>query len=99
IFKRPRQRADTATEARRKQLSQEIKQSVGIGQPLRIGPVRQVNLFFHPFPMELSEWKSIDRENIAIMPLEPALKFQQRFRIRQFARGEVAQAQSDGVST
>src|SRR5258708_2451402 len=47
--------------------------------------------------MKPAERKSIDRKNVAMMPLEPPLKFEQPGRLDQLAGSLVAQPQTDGV--
>ena len=90
------QGADAAFDARRQQFGQQIKKEVGVSQPFRRSPVRQVNLFLHPDAVKLAVGKTVHRENVTILLREPALKGQQRAGFAQLARRPVAQAQADG---
>ena len=42
-----RQRADAGFDSRRRELREQIEKQIGVGQPLRRGPVRNVNRLFN----------------------------------------------------
>ena len=81
VFERTGQRADASFNVGREQLREQIKQARGVGEPTQISPVRQINILLHPRAVELAEGKSIDRENVAVVLIQPPLKRDQCLRI------------------
>ncbi len=94
-FERSRQRADAALHAGGHQVREQVKEQVGVSQPLRRGPVRRIDLFLHAGAVEPAVGKSIDGENVTIILAQPALKVEQPGMAAQFHRRVVAQAQAD----
>src|SRR2546429_3834992 len=89
--------ADAALDAVGHELSEQIEQPVRVFDALVRGPVRGIDLFLDAGAVELSIGESIDRENVAVVLVEPSPERQQRGFVRKLARGLVAQAQPDGV--
>ena len=95
VFERPRQRAHAPLYARRNKTHEQIEKPVGVVQSTRITPVWSVDILLHPSSMELAKRKSIDRENIASVLLQPALKSYEFVTLSQFSRSQITQAQPD----
>ena len=99
VFERTGQRADAALDIGRNELREQVEEARGVVEAARVGPVRQINIFLHARAVELAVGKTIDRENVAVLLIEPALKREQRFRIGEITRRDIAQAQADGVTS
>ena len=97
FLERAGQRADAALDARGDELGEEVEEEIRVVEAFARGPVRRVNLLLHAAAVEASEGKTIDRENVAALGVEPVAKGGERLRIGEFARGLGAQAEADGV--
>ena len=75
----------------------QVKQTVGVVDAIFGRPIRPVDLLLDARAVEFAVGKAIDRKNVAMIFVQPAAKFGHRAGVAQFAGGEVAQAQSDGV--
>ena len=62
-----------------------------------IGPVRHVHLLLHTGAVEAAKGKTIDRKDVAVVPIQPALESQQSFRRRQLAGGQIAKPETNRV--
>jgi hypothetical protein len=89
--------ADAAGDARRHERGDEVDEVVGIAEALRRGPVGRVDLFLHAGAVETAVGKSVDRENVAVVPLKPALKLHQLAGRDQLAGRALAEAETDRV--
>jgi hypothetical protein len=96
FFERARQSADAALDSWRQQRGQQIEQAIRVLNTLFTGPIRQVYLLFNATSVKLPERKTINRENVAAVSLQPPLEFQQAFCIEQLARRLVTQPEPDG---
>jgi hypothetical protein len=96
-LERGRHRADAAADARRHELHEQFEQLHRVRHALGRGPVGRVDLLLHPGAVEAAVGKSVDRENVAVVPLQPAPKRGQRVALRELGGGPLAQAQTDGV--
>src|SRR5262245_49426811 len=97
FLKRTRRSADAPLDALGHQTSQYVKQAVGIIEPLRVSPIRQIDALFYPGTVKSSERESVDRKNVTIVFFKPALKVQQSVWVNQFTRGLITEPHADGV--
>src|SRR6266542_3051814 len=91
------ERADAAFNALGHQLREQVDQAVRVFHPLVGRPIRRINLILDRRAVEAAVGKSVDRENVAVVLVEPFPEGEQRRGAREFARGLIAQAQSDRV--
>src|SRR5206468_13115788 len=62
-----------------------------------IGPVRHVHLLLHTAAVEAAEGKTVDRKDVAVMPIQPALESQQSFGRGQLAGGQIAKPETNRI--
>ena len=96
-FERTRHGAHAARDARRHEHGDQIKERFRVGEPLGRGPVRRIDLLLHPRAVKAAVGKAIDRENVAIVAVEPRAKRGQRGRLREFPGRPRAEPQPDRV--
>ncbi len=96
FLERARQRADAAFNSGGQKFREQIEQQIGVSHALRRRPVGPVNLFLDARAVKLAVGKAVDRENVAGIFVEPALKRESCAGIAQFHRRAFAQAQADG---
>ena len=96
---RARHRADRSIHAVRHDGREDVEEPFRVVQPFLRRPVGLEDLFLHADAVELAVGKSVDRENVAVLRIEPVLEGRQRLGLHQLARRHVAQPQSDGVGT
>jgi len=75
-----RHRADGSLDPFGHEFGEDVEQPVRVGQALRGGPVGLADLLLHPGSMEVAEGKSVDREDVAAVALEPTLEVPERSR-------------------
>ena len=77
---------------------EQIEQAVGVIEPFAGGPVGRINLFLHPCAMESAEGKSVDREDVAVVLIQPPLELRQSVpESASCARRLVAQPQTNRI--
>ena len=96
-LKRTRHRADAPLDFVRHQLRKDVKQTNRVIQPFLRGPIGLINAFFDAGAVKTAIGKSVDRENVAMIFIEPAAEIQESLRVFQFTRSLVAQTQADGI--
>ena len=96
-LERARQGADAASHAGRQNLRQHREKRLGVIQACGLMPRGSVNLLLHAGSMKLPVGKSIDREDIAVMLLQPPLKMQTRFPLAERAHRLCPQPQTNGI--
>src|SRR5690606_34065933 len=94
-LERDRDRADAALDAFGDDLREQVEEKPRVVEPFRGGPVRGVHLFLDAGAMELAEGKSVDREDVAALAVEPSPEVEKPRGIRELAGGAGRQAQSD----
>ena len=72
-------RADAAFEARLvgQQVGQQIRQEVGVDQPLLVLPVRLVDLLLDPHAVEGAVGKAVDREHVEVVRVQQAAQLRE----------------------
>jgi hypothetical protein len=96
-FERARHGAHAARDARRHERGDQIKEQFRVGEPLGRGPVRRINLLLHARAVKAAVGKSVDRENVAVVTIEPRAKRSERGRLREFLGRARAEPQPDRV--
>lgn len=98
-FEGDRDRADRSIDLTifRQQFGEDFEEASRVGDTVRLGPVGAVDLFLDAGAMELAEGKSVDREDVAVVLLQPASKGREGVRMREFTGGGIGEAQADGV--
>ena len=54
------------------ELRDEIKKEFRVGEAFRRRPIRRVDLLLHPRAVKTAVGKSVDRENVAVVNIQPA---------------------------
>src|SRR5262249_20916250 len=97
LLVRTRHGADAALESFGHKLREQIEQTVRVFDSLARRPVRHVYLLLNSRAVKLAVRKTVNRENVAVLFVEPAWKCDQRLALAQFARRLVAKAQTNRV--
>ncbi len=95
-FEGDRDGADAAFDVRGGELAEQIEEPIRVGEPIRGGPIRGVNVLFHAGSVETSVGKSIDGKDVGVVVLEPALEGGKGDGLGELLGGEVAEPESDG---
>ncbi len=103
-LERARHGAHAAFERRivRQQLLQQVSEPVAVGQPFRIGPVRQVHRLLDARAVEAPVGEAVDRVDVELLGRQEGAELRERCRLLQLAGREGRKTQADaerGVGT
>ena len=96
-FEADRHRAHRCFDPFRCQRGEEIQQPVGVLETIWRTPIGLRDVLLHPGSVEVAVRKSIDREHVAVMPLEPSAKGRKGTGFGELTRGGVTEAEADGI--
>ena len=96
-FERSRHGADAPARSRRHELVQQREQLQGVRDALGSGPVGRVDLLLDARAVKTAVGKAVDRENRAVVPLQPKPESEQGGGFRKFRGGALTEPQPDGV--
>ena len=81
----------------RQQFGEDFEEASRVSDAVCLGPVGAVDLFLDAGAMEPAEGKSVDREDVAVVLLQPTAEGLEGIRMREFAGGDIGEAQADGI--
>src|SRR5437879_1357228 len=94
LFERSRQRTDTAFNIVRQKRRQDVEEPIGVLKPLIGCPIRLEHTLLYRSTVKSAKRESVDREHVAIVCFQPALKFAKNAPLNKFARREITQSQT-----
>ena len=98
-FERARYGAHATGDARGDKLRDEREKALRVREALGRGPIRRVDLLLHARAVEAAVGKSINRENVAVVRVQPVTEGGERGRLREFFGRAGAEPQTDRVSS
>lgn len=96
-FVTARDGADAARQSRWKQVREDAEKRFRVFLAEGGAPVRLEDLFLDAAAVEFAVGKAIDGENVAIVPIEPALEGEAGFAVEEVAGGGGSEAEANGV--
>ena len=98
-FVRHRNGTDAAGHSRRQEVGQDSEEPSSVVQPFGLRPVRGIDLFLHPLPVELAIREPVDGEDVGIIAFKPFLEGSEGAWFDELPRGAVAESKPDGVGS
>ena len=98
-FVRHRNGTDAAGHSRRQEVGQDSEEPSSVVQPFGLRPVRGIDLFLHPLPVELAIREPVNGEHVGIVAFQPFLKGPEGARFDELPGSAVAQSKPDGVGS